>query len=68
LDGECSALTDCNFKGRCPFFKDREAKVEEDRRCKERADKWKAEKKAKSADRHTNICKENSNECDISTS
>lgn len=43
-DGKCSALTKTAFKGKCPFFKDKDEKAREDVRCKERVDKWKAEK------------------------
>lgn len=35
LDGKCSALISSNFKGGCPFFKDKEAKAVEDLRCKD---------------------------------
>ena len=35
-DGKCSALTNTSFRGKCPFFKDKEEKALEDIRCKAR--------------------------------
>lgn len=44
-DGKYSTLVSSSFKGGCPFFKDKEAKVAEDLRCKDRVEKWKAAQK-----------------------
>lgn len=35
-------MTSTSFRGKCPFFKDKEEKALKDIRCKERADKWEA--------------------------
>ena len=43
-DGKCSALTNTSFRGKCPFFKDKEEKALEDIRCKARVEKWEAAK------------------------